>query len=220
MPIEYLFTRNGSTTDQDCDNLALNYTGSRPMNFQRLISLVFGLFLVLTFAPAAQAQASIYGSVALSAFGFSSNGDSIRSKSDSASLIGGAFYNFPIHSRLTAGIDGRVLYGPGSNGGTAAGVALRIGFVPHHVRLRPYFEIGGGIVTSVSNPGFDPQRSTNGAATFLGGLDVRLTDSVDIRAVELGATAGSSNTSTDSSVAFLDAGVVYHFHRSATRHHP
>ena len=43
-------------------------------------------------------------------------GDSYSFKDDTASFGGGAFYNFPIHSRLTAGIDGRVLYGPASYG--------------------------------------------------------------------------------------------------------
>jgi hypothetical protein len=95
-----------------------------------------------------------------------------------------------------------------------ADVALRIGFVPTQIRLRPYFEIGGGMVSAVSNPGFDPQRITNGAAEFLGGLDIRLTDSVDLRAVEYGAAAGHSNNGASSGVAFLDAGFVYHFHRA------
>jgi opacity protein-like surface antigen len=176
--------------------------------------LVFSLGAALLTLPAspAEAQISAYGMVALSSYGFSYQGSSFRFNNDTASFGGGAFYNFPIHSRLTAGIDGRVLYGPASYGGTTADVALRIGFVPTHVRLRPYFEIGGGVVSAVSNPGFDPQRITNGAAEFLGGLDIRLTDAVDLRAVEYGAAAGSSNNGPSSGVAFLDSGIVYHFH--------
>ena len=76
-------------------------------------------------------------------------------------------------------------------------------------RLRPYLAIGGGLVTSVLNPGFDPARVTNGALELLGGLDIRMTDSVDIRAVEWGAAAGYSSTGVASEVGFLDAGVVY-----------
>jgi len=176
--------------------------------------LVFslGIALLTLLASPAEAQVSAYGMVALSSYGFSYQGSSFRFNNDTASLGGGAFYNFPIHSRLTAGIDGRVLYGPASYGGTTADVALRIGFVPTHIRLRPYFEIGGGMVSAVSNPGFAPQRITNGAAEFLGGLDIRLTDSVDLRAVEYGAAAGASNSGTTSGVAFLDTGFVYHFH--------
>jgi hypothetical protein len=149
--------------------------------------------------------------VGLSRYGFSYQGDT-SFKDDTASFGGGAFYNFPIHSRLTAGIDGRVLYGPASYGGTTADVALRVGFVPTRVRLRPYFEIGGGVVSSVSNLGCAPQRITNGAAEFLGGLDIRLTDRVDLRAVEWGAAAGAFNNGPTSGVGFLDARFVYHFH--------
>jgi hypothetical protein len=85
--------------------------------------------------------------------GFSYQGNSYSFKDDTASLGGGAFYNFPIHSPLTAGIDGRVLYGPASYGGTTADVALRVGFVPTRICLRQYFEIGGGLVSSVIDPG-------------------------------------------------------------------
>jgi hypothetical protein len=48
----------------------------------------------------------------------------------------------------------------------------------------------------------------------LGGLDIRHTDSVDLRAVEYGAAAGPSNNGRTSGVAFLDAGFVYHFHHA------
>jgi hypothetical protein len=177
----------------------------------RLCRLIFplGIALLTLFASAAKAQVSAYTIVGLSRYGFSYQGDSSY-KDDTTSFGGGAFYNFPIHSRLTAGIDGRVLYGPASYGGTTSDVALRIGFVPTRVRLRPYFEIGGGVVSSVFDPG-TPQRITNGAAEFLGGLDIRLTDSVDLRAVEWGAAAGVSNNQRTSAVGFLVAGFVYHF---------
>ena len=181
----------------------------------RLCVAVFslGIALLPLFAPSAEAQVSVYGMAGLSGYGFSYQGDSYSFKDDTASFGGGAFYNFPVHSRVTVGIDGRVLYGPASYGGTTADAALRVGFVPTHIRLRPYFEIGGGVVSSVISPGYAPQRITNGAAEFLGGLDIRLTDSVDLRAVEWGAAAGvSNNNNTTSGVGFLDAGFVYHFH--------
>jgi len=84
--------------------------------------LVFslGIALLTLLASPAEAQVSAYGMVALSSYGFSYQGSSFRFNNDTASLGGGAFYNFPIHSRLTAGIDGRVLYGPASYGGTTA----------------------------------------------------------------------------------------------------
>ncbi len=179
----------------------------------------FGVASVTLFASAAEAQVSAYVMVGPSRYGFFYPGGSYY-KDDTTSFGGGAFYNFPIHSRLTAGVDGRVLYGPASYGGTTADAALRIGFVPTHNRLRPYFEIGGGVVSSVSNPGFAPQRITNGAAEFLGGLDIRLTDSVDLRAVEWGAAAGASGNNTTTGVGFLDAGFVYHFRPAPTAADP
>ena len=87
-------------------------------------------------ASIANAQVSAYGVVGVNGYGFSYRGNSPSSYYDTAGFGGGAFYNFPIRSRVRVGIDGRVLYGPGSYGGTTAGAALRIGFVPKVNRLR------------------------------------------------------------------------------------
>jgi hypothetical protein len=95
---------------------------------------------------------------------------------------------------------------------SAFALTYMLGFVPTRIRLRPYFEIGGGVVSAVINPGVTPQRITNGAPEFLSGLDIRLTDSVDLRAIEYGAAAGPSSNGRTSGVGFLDAGFVYHFH--------
>jgi hypothetical protein len=184
----------------------------------RVVFLAIGLLTLLR--PTAEAQLSAYGMVAWSSYGFNYQGNSYSFDNETASLGGGAFYNFPIHSRLTAGIDGRVLYGPASHGGITADAALRIGFVPTRVRLRPYLEVGGGVVSAVLNPGFDPMRVTNGALQLLGGLDVRLTDSVDLRAIEYGAAVGSSSSSNASGAVFLDAGFVYHFRPSQPESKP
>jgi len=102
-----------------------------------------------------------------------------------------------------------------------AAAALRIGFVPERVVLRPYFQLGGGVVTSTFNineitgpatQGLSQHstRFTSGGVEFAGGLDIRLNRSFDLRAVELGAVAGGSNQDVGS--AFLDAGIVYHLH--------
>jgi hypothetical protein len=162
-------------------------------------------------ATVADAQVSAYGVVGVNAYGFSYQGNAPNYYKSTAGLGGGAFYNFPIQSRMTVGIDGRVFYGPGTFGGVTADAALRIGFVPEVNRLRPYFAIGGGVVSSVQNPGYEPVRVTSGALELLGGLDIRATDSIDIRAVEYGGAAGYSGTGKASQVGFLDTGVVYHF---------
>jgi hypothetical protein len=192
------------------------------MPLLRYVTPLLALTLLLIPAPTANAQTSFYGSAALTDFAFFKGNDN-TAKSDTGGLIGGAFYNFPIDSRLTAGIDGRVSYGIGSRGGTSVLAALRIGFVPDHVPLRPYFQVGGGVVSSTVNDnqitgpvaaGLTTQntRFTSGAAEFAVGLDIRLTDSLDLCLPELGAAAPTSNASTTTvGTAFFDAGVVYHF---------
>jgi hypothetical protein len=176
-----------------------------------ILALTFAFLLTLT----ARAQVSVYGSAALTDYIFVNNNTS-TAKRDTAGIIGGAFYNFPIHSRLTAGIDARASHGFGDRGGTFAAAALRIGFVPEHVPLRPYFQLGGGVVSSTFTTytqGLTTQstRFTSGGVEFAFGLDVRLSHSFDLRAFELGAIAPASSTGAGS--AWLQTGVVYHFPR-------
>ncbi|MDQ2834983.1 MAG: hypothetical protein M3Y50_14835 [Acidobacteriota bacterium] len=184
------------------------------------------LFLVSIPKQDALAQTSVYGSIALVDYVFQNNGSS-ASKGNTGGLIGGMFYNFPIQSRLTAGVDVRGSYGFNSLGGALATAALRIGFVPHRVVLRPYFMLGGGVVTStfsgrnITGPAeqgltAEPKRFTSGAAEFAVGLDIRLNPSFDLRAVELGAAAGGTDQSVGS--AFLDAGLVYHLPQRSHNH--
>ena len=127
----------------------------------RLLVFLHAIVLLTLATSSAQAQVSAYGMAALTCYGFAYQNSSYNFPVDAASLVGGAFYNFPIRSRLTAGIDGRVLYGPGSHGGTTATGALRIGFVPTRVRLRPYFELGGGVVSARLNTGQSTEYVTN-----------------------------------------------------------
>jgi hypothetical protein len=185
------------------------------------MALLLASLLLLVLTQNAFAQTSIYGSVALVNYVLQNNNSS-AAKSDAAGFIGGVFYNFPIKSRLTAGVDVRGSYGVGPRGGALAAAAFRIGFVPEHVVLRPYFELGGGVATSTFTNGqitgpatfglsAQPTRFTSGGLELGGGLDVRLTDSFDLRAFELGAIAGGSSPGVGS--AFLDAGVVYHLHQ-------
>ena len=178
---------------------------------------------VLLTAADVKAQTSVYGAVALEGFGFTGGGYGSGGsfKGDTGGVIGGAFYTFPSSSRFKAGIDGRITYGAGYKGGQAYTGALRVGFVPNHNPLRPYFQIGGGVAstqltqTTVCS-GFSCSTSTNrvtsGVAQIAFGLDVRLNEHFDIRAFDYGADAGSSNGSAHAAAAFLDAGVVYHFH--------
>jgi hypothetical protein len=185
------------------------------------IALTFTFLLTFTclLTPTTRAQVSVYGSTALTDYSLVNNNET-ATKSDTGGIIGGGFYNFPIHSRLTAGIDARGSYGFGDRGGSFAAAALRIGFVPERMALRPYFQIGGGVVSSTFTT---PQltgpvtqvlttqttRFTNGGVEFAAGLDVRLNSAFDLRACELGAIASSSSTGAAGS-AWLGAGFVYH----------
>ncbi len=183
-----------------------------------ILALTFTLLLTLT----ARAQVSAYGSAALTDYVFFNNHDS-AAKSDTGGIIGGVFYNFPIHSRLTAGIDARGSYALGDRGGAFAAAALRIGFVPERVALRPYFQIGGGLVSStfsvqqltgpvVQGLAIQPTRFTSGGVEFAAGLDLRLSHSFDLRALELGAIAPANSTGSVGS-GWLTTGVVYHLPR-------
>lgn len=178
--------------------------------------LCFALFLLLLPTQAAHAQTSVYGAVAGTNFCLNSNSNT-QCKSDTLGFIFGGFYNFPIQSRLTAGIDGRFSYGLGARGGTSATAAFRIGFVPHRNPLRPYFQLGGGVVSSAGGDPLQAQRKTNGALQLAVGLDVRLTDSIDWRALEIGGAAGSGSSSDPSAgTSYIDTGIVYHFpHRKS-----
>lgn len=140
-------------------------------------------------------------------------------KGTTAGVVGGAFYTFRSASRLKAGIDGRVTYSPGYKGGSAYTGALRVSFVPNHNPLRPYLQIGGGVASTDLNEaicngfscGIRTQRISNGVAQIAFGLDVRVSDHLDIRALDYGADAGGSNSPANAAAGFLDAGVVYHF---------
>jgi hypothetical protein len=173
--------------------------------------LCFVVFLLLTLS--ARAQTSVYGTVA--ATNFCLNGSSSTDcKSDTLGFLAGGFYNFPIDSRLTAGIDGRVSYGLGTRGGVSVTSALRIGFVPHHNHLRPYFQLGGGVVSSSGGDPLQAQRKTSGAVQLAFGLDIRLTNTIDLRALELGGATGvGSNSNPGAGTSYVNTGVVYHFPR-------
>lgn len=162
----------------------------------------------------------MYGSVMYDRFGFNgANYNGVSYKPGTGGVIAGAFYTFPSASRFKAGMDGRLTFSPGYNGGRAYTGAFRFSFVPNHNRLRPYAQIGGG-VASTDGPqtvcygspcGTTAGRITNGVLQLAFGLDIRATSHLDVRAFDYGADADGSNGPTRVGLGFLDAGLVFHF---------
>jgi hypothetical protein len=182
------------------------------MTFLRKLKLFLPATIFLL-PIAAHAQASVYGAVAVTEYAVTPvNSSSLSFKSGTLGFVMGAFYNFPIDSRLTAGLDLRLTESPGAKGGTSGALAFRIGFVPREVRLRPYFELGGGFLSTSTNPelvndGVRAGTYTNGTVALVFGLDIRVTNAIDIRALEIGDEASSV-----SGTGYVNAGFVYHFH--------
>jgi hypothetical protein len=178
----------------------------------------------------AQAQASVYGGINATQYGFSSSATDEGNYqpgsgystfySTSFGLEAGGTYLFPSSSRLKGGIDLREIYSVGNSGGNAGFAALRIAFVPHHNPVSPYFELGGGYI-HVPLPGeyviadgngniiqvVQQNSVTGGAAEFLLGVEVRAGKNWSVRALELGGYAGSNVA-----LSSIGAGVIYHFH--------
>jgi hypothetical protein len=165
------------------------------------------------------AQGAAYGGVSLTNYCYTvNNGLGNQCGTDGAGGTFGGFYNFPIQSRLTAGLDAHVGFGTGSVKGVKGLASVRFGIMPHHNPLRPYVEIGGGFVSShipqLTNI-VGPQTITSGALEIGAGLDVRVTSNVDWRAFEIeGASGGGTRTAGSASVS---TGIVYRFPSARAR---
>ena len=182
---------------------------------KRLSSLIISpVLLLLAASHPAQAQFSVYGTVAATNYGYSFNNDNLTYSPDHLGFGFGGFYNFHVQSRLTAGIDLRGSVTPNSTGGDKAAISARFGFVPNHNPLKPYLQIGGGVIQA-KVPAFtnivQGQTVTTAALDLALGLDIRLTHSVDLRLLELESGAGSKGSMSAGS-ASLSTGLVYHFH--------
>jgi len=177
----------------------------------RCVSALFVFVWVWASVSAAKAQGAVYGEIGATNYGYTVNNGGLISSTDRFGGTFGGFYNFPIQSRLTAGIDGHVGFGLHSKTGVKGLASVRFGFVPHRNPLRPYVEIGGGAVSTH----LPSETITSGALELGFGLDVRVSPKLDWRAVELESAAGGGNHSAGS--ASLSTGVVYHFGAARSR---
>lgn len=176
--------------------------------------------LLCLFSPiAAHAQAAIYADAEITNYGYSSPVDGNFTYApgtghysvydDGGGVSGGFVYLVHSNSRLKVGADLRGMYSPGDRGGAGGFGALRIAFVPREHSAVPYFQIGGGVLTttyasSQSNPSSGRGRATSGAAEFDIGLDVRTGSRFTIKAIEIGGYTGSNVEH-----ASIGAGIAY-----------
>jgi hypothetical protein len=172
--------------------------------------------LLILLAPSAKAQLSVYATASLTNYGQTVNSSPLVISRDLGGVACGAMYLFPLSERLTLGIDARGAFAPAATGGEKAFVAARFGFVPHRNPVRPYVQVGVGSITAKY------LRTTNvvgaGSVTTVAfdialGLDVRLTPTLDWRAIEIESGAGEKG-SEQSGSASVSTGIVYHFHAS------
>lgn len=160
----------------------------RTVTLPRLLAPLCVLIVALIHDTASAQDAAFYGTADITTYGYNTGyANDISFRTTRGGGILGGFYNFPIASRLAAGIDTRFGYSPTATGGTFGAAALRIAFVPHKVRLSPYFQFGGGYIhvsgstgttvfNGLSSVTTSSQGRNGGGAELAFGLDVRLTD--------------------------------------------
>jgi hypothetical protein len=190
------------------------------LSVSRFLSLVLVVLGLFSFGDSASAQVSVYGTASANSFGFT--GDNYPSgpllKPRTSGFTAGAFYMFPGASRFKAGLDGRMTFSPGYDGGKAYTGGIRLSFVPNHFFLRPYVQFGGGVASTqlheavCDGPGCgqSTDQITGGVVQLNGGLDIRVNRQFDIRAFDYEADTGGSRGLTSAALRSFSGGVVYH----------
>jgi hypothetical protein len=191
------------------------------LSVSRFLSIVFVVLGLCVPADTAAAQVSIFGTASANSFGFTGDnypsGPSLKARTGGFSA--GAFYMFPSASRLKAGLQGRMTFGSGYDGGKAYTGGVRASFVPHRFFLRPYVQFGGGVASTqlhenicdVLGCGQRTDLVTGGVVQMGGGLDIHINRQFDIRAFDYEADKGGSRGLTSAAVRSFSGGVVYHF---------
>jgi hypothetical protein len=171
---------------------------------------LFVFLASIFFVSAAHAQFSVYGTAAISGYGYAYNSGKLIIDGDYAGYGGGATYLFSSDRRLKLGVDFRVYVTPAAHGGNTELGSFRVSFVPRKVPLRPYFQIGAGSVSAKVVEAIGPQSVTMFGIGLGAGLDIPVSGHLDLRVLEIESAAGTS-TDTSAGTASIGAGVVYHF---------
>jgi hypothetical protein len=138
---------------------------------------------------------------------------------------GGVTLNFLNLHIIKLGIDLRGSTKPGTTGADTAQGALRLGFQPPWLKIKPYVQAGVGyLATRTTNVTTTPGSSTPVGGTFSnqyatygvqGGVDTRLAPFVDLRLIELGVShafnTGISTSAGNATLFSIGTGVVLHF---------
>jgi len=145
-------------------------------------------------------------------------------------FAGGALADIPHSGRFAVGLDLRETVSSGTTGGSLFTAAARLALVPRYSRMRPYALLGGGAASGhspiFSGGGFTGPTlaSSNGVFVYGFGMDVRLTHSFDLRAIDVLIANGHGPASTTPGflgpidtaypgVSFfsIDTGILYRF---------
>jgi hypothetical protein len=189
------------------------------MNRRRcVLSLLAAIFTA--FSCSGRAQTSVYAAVDATQYAYSSGNSGTGSYEPGTGKYtadkvgvgfdGGATYLFPSQSRLKAGIDGRGMYSPGVRGGAGGFGAFRVVFLPRRNPWSPYFQIGGGVLSTTVLSGAIGRpriRVSGGTANFDFGVNVRVNSRIAVRAIEFDGIAGSNVL-----LSSIGAGVIYTLH--------
>jgi hypothetical protein len=165
--------------------------------------------ILLTFPASAYAQFSVYGTLGATDYGYAFNNGPLAITGDFVGFGGGLTYIFPRDSRVTLGVDLREYVTPAIHGGDTGVASFRIGVVPHQVPLRPYFQLGGGYVSAKIVEAIGPKSVNIGAVGIGFGLDIPISQHVELRLPEVESTAGVS-TLKSAGTASIGIGIVYH----------
>jgi len=205
-----------------------------------ILRLILSVLAAALFALPCQAQVAVYGLATFTAVEdipagtdlliFTTTTAYLTNSATRPGFAGGALADIPHSGRFAVGLDLRETVSSGTTGGSLFTAAARLALVPRYSRMRPYALLGGGAASGhspiFSGGGFTGPTlaSSNGVFVYGFGMDVRLTHSFDLRAIDVLIANGHGPASTTPGflgpidtaypgVSFfsIDTGILYRF---------